>query len=65
LVDRASRPIVLFPQEHLRAIADALGDASEGLTGSEIGHLLATCKTIDSDPALMKRHRLAMTSVSM
>jgi hypothetical protein len=27
----------------LRAIADALADTNEGLSGSEIGHLMATC----------------------
>lgn len=57
-MDRASRPNVCSPQEHLRAIADALGDTSEGLTGSEISHLLATCQITDTDPMLTKRHRL-------
>jgi hypothetical protein len=33
-----------FPQSELEAKAAALGDTSEGLTGSEIGHLLATVK---------------------
>ena len=32
-----------FAQMQLQAIADALGDTSEGLTGSEIHHLLMTC----------------------
>jgi len=48
----------VFTQSQLQAIADALGDTSEGLIGSEIGHLLATCKMFDSDPEITKRHRL-------
>lgn len=47
-----------FTQEQLRAIADALGDTDEGLTGSEIAHLLASAKMADTDPTLTKRHRL-------
>ncbi len=56
--DKNARPNICFPQEQVRAIADALGDTTDGLTGSEIGHLLATCKITDPDPALTKRHRL-------
>ncbi len=48
----------MFTQMQLRAIADALADTSEGLTGSEIAHLLATCKMTDSAPQMTKRHRL-------
>jgi uncharacterized protein (TIGR02391 family) len=48
----------MFTQMQLQAIADALGDTSEGLTGSEIAHLLATCRMVDADPQLTKRHRL-------
>ena len=51
----ASRP---FTQEQLQALADALGETSEGLTGSEIGHLLRSAKMVDVDPSLTKRHRL-------
>jgi uncharacterized protein (TIGR02391 family) len=47
-----------FTQTQLRAIADALGDTEEGLTGSEIAHLLATCKMPDLSPLITKRHRL-------
>lgn len=47
-----------FSQSEMQAIADALGDTSDGLTGSEIGHLLATCKTADPTPDMTKRHRL-------
>ena len=48
----------MFTQMQLQAIADALADTSEGLTGSEIAHLLATCRMTDTDPLLTKRHRL-------
>src|SRR5262249_9856290 len=47
-----------FTQTQLQAIADALGDTSDGLTGSEIGHLLATSRMTDTDPQMTKRHRL-------
>jgi uncharacterized protein (TIGR02391 family) len=48
----------VFSQSQLQAIADALADTSEGLTGSEIAHLLASCKMVDVDPQITKRHRL-------
>jgi hypothetical protein len=48
----------VFTQSQLQAVADALGDTSEGLSGSEIEHLLATCKMGDPSPAMTKRHRL-------
>lgn len=47
-----------FTQSQLQAIADALGDTSEGLIGSEIAHLLATCRMPDPSPTMNKRHRL-------
>ncbi|MDE3812292.1 TIGR02391 family protein [Sinorhizobium meliloti] len=47
-----------FTQSQLQAIADALGDTEHGLTGSEIAHLLATVKIIDTTPQMTKRHRL-------
>jgi uncharacterized protein (TIGR02391 family) len=49
---------VHFTQDQLQAIADALADTSEGLTGAEIGFLLQTCKIADTDPTMTKRHRL-------
>ncbi len=49
---------ICFSQAQLEAIAAALGDTTEGLTGSEIEHLLATCRIVDSDPNLTKRVRL-------
>jgi uncharacterized protein (TIGR02391 family) len=47
-----------FTQSQLQAIADALGDTEDGLTGSEIAHLLATARIADTDPQLTKRYRL-------
>jgi uncharacterized protein (TIGR02391 family) len=42
----------------MQAIADALGDTDQGLTGSEIQHLLATARIEDVDPGITKRKRL-------
>jgi len=47
-----------FTQAQLQAIAEALGGTNDGLTGSEIAHLLVTCSMADVDPTLTKRHRL-------
>ena len=47
-----------FTQGQLEAIAQALGDTSEGLTGSEIGHLLGVCEIDDTDPTMTKWKRL-------
>jgi hypothetical protein len=49
---------MVFSQGELEAIAAALGDTSEGLTGSEIGHLLASIKMIDPTPTSTKWVRL-------
>lgn len=48
----------VFTQSQLEAIADALGDTTEGLTGSDIGHLLSITKIVDIDPTNTKRKRL-------
>ena len=48
----------LFSQSQVEAIAAALGDTEEGLTGSEIAHLLHVCKIPDPTPQITKRHRL-------
>lgn len=48
----------MFSQSQLQALADALGETTGGLTGSEIAHLLATCRMQDPSPSLSKRHRL-------
>lgn len=48
-----------FSQSQLEAIAAALGDTNEGLTGREIGRLLATCRMSDPTPTRAnKRDRL-------
>jgi len=48
----------MFAQGEVEAIAAALGDTSEGLTGSEIGHLLASLKFSDLSPSATKWVRL-------
>ena len=50
--------MAIFFQSQLEAIAAALADTVEGLTGSEIGHLLDTCGIADPTPSMTKRHRL-------
>ena len=50
--------MAMFTSSQLRAIADALADTTEGLTGSEISHLLSLCKMLDTDPQITKRYRL-------
>lgn len=47
-----------FTQSQLQAISDALGHTDEGLTGTEICHLLATARINDVDPTLTKRYRV-------
>jgi uncharacterized protein (TIGR02391 family) len=47
-----------FSQSELEAIAQALADTSDGLTGSEIGHILASLKMADPTPQMTKWKRL-------
>ena len=47
-----------FAQSELEAIAAALADTSEGLTGTEIGHILASLKMADPTPTMTKWKRL-------
>lgn len=47
-----------FAQSELEAIAGALADTSEGLTGPEIGHILASVRMADPTPTLTKKKRL-------
>ncbi|ADV83688.1 TIGR02391 family protein [Terriglobus saanensis] len=47
-----------FSQSELEAIASALGDTTEGLTNTEIGHILATLKMADPSPNMTKWKRL-------
>ncbi len=48
----------VFSQSELEAIAAALADTSEGITGSEIGHILSSLKMADPDPTMTKWKRL-------
>ena len=50
--------MAMFTQSQLEAIAGALGDTDEGLTGSEIGHLLQVSTIPDPSPGMAKRHRI-------
>jgi len=45
-------------EEILRGISQVIGDTSTGLSGAEIGHLLANAKIADTDPTLTKWKRL-------
>ena len=47
-----------FTQEEVEAISAALGDTGDGLTGSEIGHILRVCRMSDPTPEITKRHRI-------
>lgn len=47
-----------FDAEQLESLAKVLADTDSGLTGSEIGHLLAGCSIPDTDPANTKWKRL-------
>ena len=47
-----------FDDQALRAVCDVLGETSDGLTGGEIGRLLADCGIDDPLPNGTKRHRL-------
>ena len=49
---------MFFTQAQAGAIADALGETTIGLTGSEIGHLLQICGMSDPAAQATKRHRL-------
>lgn len=47
-----------FSPGQIEEIAKILGDTDEGLTGSEIGHLLRSCGIPDTNPELTKWKRL-------
>ncbi|WP_233411956.1 hypothetical protein [Paraburkholderia kururiensis] len=55
---------VTFSLSQLEAIADALGDTADGLTGPEIGLLLANARIGDVAPGITKRKRLLNAFVS-
>jgi hypothetical protein len=48
----------VFFESELQAIAAALADTSEGLTGTEIGRILALLKMADPTPEMTKWKRL-------
>ncbi len=48
----------IFSQSELEAIAAALANTSEGLSGSEIGHILSLLRMKDPDPMMTKWKRL-------
>jgi len=48
----------VYSQSDIEAIAKALADTNEGLTGTEIGHLLASLKMNDPNPTITKWRRL-------
>ncbi|MBN1887478.1 MAG: TIGR02391 family protein [Thermoflexales bacterium] len=50
--------ILSLSEQQLEAICNVLGDTVEGLTGSEIGTLLAQCRIEDLQPGGTKRYRL-------
>ena len=50
--------VLSFGEQHLEALCNVLGDTSYGLTGSEIGRLLAQCGIEDLMPGHTKRYRL-------
>jgi hypothetical protein len=47
-----------FPSDRLEAMSKVLTDTSEGLTGSEIDHLLRNCNIPNSTPEMTKWKRL-------
>lgn len=47
-----------FSSQHLEAACKVLGDTQQGLTGSEIGHLLQEVKVTDVSPEMTKWKRL-------
>src|SRR5206468_2416382 len=49
--------MTFFTQGQLEAIAGALGDTADGLTGSEIAFLISACAMVDPGP-LTKRDRI-------
>lgn len=48
----------IFDDGELQKVCDVLGETASGLTGGEIGKLLARCRIDDPHPTLTKRHRL-------
>jgi hypothetical protein len=57
-------PLPTFSAEQLEALAKVLADTNEGLTGSQIEHILLQCKIPDVDPVNTKWKRLFNAFVS-
>jgi uncharacterized protein (TIGR02391 family) len=57
-------PLPTFSAEQLEAIAKVLADTSEGLTGSQIEHILSQCKIPDLEPMSTKWKRLFNALIS-
>jgi uncharacterized protein (TIGR02391 family) len=54
----AKTAIPLFSSQQLEGISKTLGDTTDGLKGSEIGHLLRECAMPDPTPGITKWQRL-------
>src|SRR5438105_5043978 len=54
----ATEQVPTFNPQQLQSIAKVLADTSDGLTGSEIGYLLADCKIPDISSDMTKWKRL-------
>ena len=52
------KTVLPFATEHLTALAKILADTDDGLTGSQIAHLLSECSITDVDPSATKWKRL-------
>jgi uncharacterized protein (TIGR02391 family) len=50
--------VPVFDSQQLESIARLLADTDEGLTGSQIGHLLQECRMADPTPSMTKWKRL-------
>lgn len=50
--------VPLFNPQHLEQIAKLLADTAEGVTGSQLGHLLQDCRMTDPSPTFTKWKRL-------
>ena len=58
MVVEARQRIQPFEEQHLEAIAKVLADTEEGLSGSQIGHLLEAISVDDPTPNMTKWKRL-------
>jgi len=52
-------PLEMWPSSIVESVCEVLADTSTGLTGGEIGRLLAKLGVPDIDPSNTKRHRLS------